>query len=80
MQEIINEALEKIQNGVPVLWVNRKTKEKYVAFGKCTNATNAQDGQAMISYFKHDANVGNTFEVYVRAADEFFEKFDLAEG
>jgi len=51
-------------------WINNKNKKIYTVTGKCTNATNAQDGQIMIKYLNDNG------EEFVREEKEFKEKFN----
>lgn len=54
-----------------VKWINNKNQKIYTVTGKCTNATNKDDGKVMIKYFNDKG------EEFVREADEFREKFTL---
>jgi len=51
------------------IWKNIKNQKLYAVTGKCTNATNAQDGQIMIRYLNDKG------EEFVREEKEFREKF-----
>lgn len=54
------------------VWKNNKTGDEYVAEGTCINATNAQAGQTMVVYRRHD---GRGLERFCRELSEFRAKF-----
>ena len=61
------------------LYTNNKTQEVYVVVNNAINATNAQDGQAMVVYTPKSTLNIVTRKLYVRELEEFKSKFTLKE-
>ena len=60
-------------------FINKKTKQVYTVISYATNATNAQDGQAMVVYTLTETVHQYTRTLYVRALSEFNKKFEKKE-
>lgn len=68
------------------LYTNKKNGQIYAKISEITNATNEQDGQTMVLYFKPEQSNGWTsldsnmkiqdMEVYAREINEFNIKFE----
>ena len=58
---------------------NKKTKNYYFAERIVKNATNINDGDIMVLYYRYFNNNILYDEGYVRNYSEFIEKFELAE-
>ena len=59
---------------VSSVWKNKKTGNNYIVRMNVTNATNGFDGQAMVVY---QETLDRNNKLWVRAEEEFLQKFDL---
>ena len=63
-----------LEHGICPIFINKKSKKRYIVLKTGTNATNKQDGQKMVEYYaEHDVNFENAF---YREVTEFMEKFE----
>jgi len=58
------------------LWKHTKTGNVYVLIFHALNCTNAQDGQAMVLYRRHDPDITGDMKYFVREFNEFKQKFE----
>lgn len=56
-------------------WKHKKTDNVYVLIFNALNCTNAQDGQKMVLYRRHNTDINADHEYFVREVNEFKEKF-----
>lgn len=54
------------------IYRNKKTSEEYVLLGTAVDCTNSRDGDLVVIYCAREDGGG----MFVRARDEFFEKFE----
>ena len=63
------------------IYTNKKTGHKYKVLFEALNCTNAQDGQEMVCYVRHQdgeetIDASDLAKIFVREKNEFFEKFE----
>lgn len=60
-------------------WKHLKTGNLYTIFNLATNCTNAQDGQSMVIYRRHNPEMSAdiSFKYFVRELEEFKQKFEF---